>query len=200
MKRGIDVAAAATGLVLLAPVLLVVALLIKSTSRGPILFRQERVGQHFRLFDILKFRTMQQDAEPASRPLTVGKDSRITPIGQFLRSTKIDELPQLLNVLKGDMSLVGPRPELARYVEMFREDYQEILRVRPGITDIASLKFRNEATLLGRAGNPEREYVETILPTKIALAKQYVDHSSLPHDLRLIRTTIWTLLKSSNQI
>ncbi len=194
-KRIIDVAAATSGLVLLAPVFLIVALLIKSTSRGSVLFRHQRVGRHFRLFDILKFRTMIQDTDPLNRPLTVGKDARITRVGRFLRSTKIDELPQLVNVLKGDMSLVGPRPELPRYVKMFREDYEKILCVRPGITDIASIKYRDEAALLGRADNPEQEYVETILPTKIALAKKYVDQCSLQYDLRLIQTTIWTLVR-----
>lgn len=199
-KRLLDVAVASSGLVLLSPLLLLVALLTKSTSRGPVLFRQQRVGRHFRRFDILKFRTMHRDADRVSRPLTVGRDGRITTMGRFFRRTKIDELPQLFNVLKGDMSLVGPRPEVPQYVELFREDFQKILSVRPGMTDVASIRYRDEAAVLGRADDPEQEYVETILPTKIALAKKYVDQCSLRYDLRLIGMTIWALLRGRSEI
>src|SRR5262245_51475483 len=134
MKRVIDVVAAAIGLAVLAPLFVVVALMIRLDSAGPVFFLQRRIGKNFHPVSIFKFRTMREDAN-AALPLTVGADPRITRIGHFLRRSKIDEMPQLLNVLKGDMTLVGPRPEVPRYVELFRRDYEEILRVRPGITD-----------------------------------------------------------------
>jgi lipopolysaccharide/colanic/teichoic acid biosynthesis glycosyltransferase len=143
MKRLFDIVASAAGLILLSPVMLLTALLIKLDSRGPVFFKQQRVGKGFRPFLIYKFRTMVEDAPQRGSSITVGADPRITRIGRFLRKTKFDELPQLINVLKGDMSLVGPRPEVPRYVEMFRDDYEEILRVRPGITDTASLKYED---------------------------------------------------------
>ena len=133
---------------------------------------------------------MVQDAPRKGSLVTFGADPRITPVGRFLRATKIDELPQLINVLLGDMSLVGPRPEVRKYVEMFRDDYAEILRVRPGITDPASIKYRNEAEILGRAEDPEKEYIERILPEKIRLAKEYVRNSSLWLDFMIILKTI----------
>ena len=155
MKRVFDIVVAGTGLIVLAPVMLAAALLVKWTSPGPILFRQERIGRRFRPFCIYKFRTMVQEAHRQGGPITFGADPRITRIGRLLRSTKLDELPQLINVLKGDMSLVGPRPEVHQYVDMFRQDYQEILEVRPGITDLASIAYRDEAAVLGRAADPE---------------------------------------------
>jgi lipopolysaccharide/colanic/teichoic acid biosynthesis glycosyltransferase len=174
---------------LLAPLLVAVALLVRLTSSGPVFFRQERMGRGFRPFQICKFRSMVTDAPRKGSPVTFGADPRITRVGRFLRAAKIDELPQLINVLVGDMSLVGPRPEVPRYVEMFRADYEEILRVRPGITDPASIKFRHEAEILGRAADPEREYVERILPEKIRLAKDYVRQSSFWYDMTLIFKT-----------
>jgi len=139
-----------------------------------VFFRQKRMGRGGRPFFILKFRTMVQEAPKRGGPITCGDDPRITRIGRLLRKTKLDELPQLINVLRGDMSLVGPRPEVPKYVEMFRQDYEEILRVRPGITDLASVKFCDEAALLGSAANPEEEYLRRVLPEKIRLAKEYV--------------------------
>jgi lipopolysaccharide/colanic/teichoic acid biosynthesis glycosyltransferase len=194
VKRLLDVAASLAGLVLLSPLLLAVAAAVKLTSRGPVFFRQERVGRGFRPFRILKFRTMTVDAPQRGGAITVGDDPRITRVGKFLRKTKIDELPQLLNVLKGDMSLVGPRPEVPRYVELFRDDYAEILQVRPGITDLASIRYRDEASVLARAADPEREYVERVLPEKIALAKEYVRRRSFRLDVTLIAQTLGRLL------
>ena len=150
----LDVIAATVGLTLLSPLLFAVALLVKLTSRGPILFRQERIGRRFKPFFICKFRTMVADAPSRGRAITVGKDPRITPLGHFLRKTKIDELPQLFNVLRGEMSLVGPRPEVPRYVALFREDYAAILEARPGITDLASIRYRDEAAVLQRGKIP----------------------------------------------
>ena len=190
MKRLFDLVAASAGLIVLSPLMLVAALLIKVDSPGAVFFKQERVGKGFRPFLIYKFRTMVEDASRRGSAITVGADPRITRIGAFLRKTKFDELPQLINVLKGEMSLVGPRPEVPRYVEMFRKDYEEILRVRPGITDTASLKYQDEAEILGRAGNAEDEYVQHILPEKVKLAKDYVRRSSIMYDFRLILRTV----------
>jgi lipopolysaccharide/colanic/teichoic acid biosynthesis glycosyltransferase len=193
-KRAFDLFAATLGLVILSPVLLAVAFLIKLTSRGPIFFTQVRVGRNFRPFRIYKFRTMVPAAPSLAGALTVGEDSRITWIGRWLRKAKIDELPQLLNILKGDMSLVGPRPEVPRYVEMFRQDYEEILRVRPGLTDVASLKYRDEARILGEAPDPEQSYIHYVLPDKIRLAKEYLGRASFFSDLGLILATVSGLL------
>lgn len=188
-KRLIDVVAAFAGLAILSPVLLVAAAVVRLSSPGPVLFRQQRIGRGFRPFTIYKFRTMVVDAPNRGAAITCGDDPRITSVGRFLRKTKIDELPQLLNVLLGDMSLVGPRPEVPRYVEMFREDFSEILAVRPGITDLASITYRDEADLLGRASDPHAEYVGRILPDKIRLAKEYRRRSSVFFDLFLIVRT-----------
>jgi lipopolysaccharide/colanic/teichoic acid biosynthesis glycosyltransferase len=190
MKRFVDVVVSLTGLLMLSPVLLMTAVLVKLTSRGPVLFRQQRVGLRFRPFFIYKFRSMVPDAPKRGAAITFGDDPRITRVGRILRKTKIDELPQLFNVFRGDMSLVGPRPEVPRYVEMFRQDYEEILRVRPGITDLASIEYCDEATILGNAENPEEEYVRRVLPEKIRLAKEYVRRSSLALDFSIIIKTV----------
>jgi lipopolysaccharide/colanic/teichoic acid biosynthesis glycosyltransferase len=190
IKRLFDVAVAVVGLLVLGPLLAVMALLVKLGSRGPVFFRQERIGKQFRPFFIYKFRTMVHDAPRKGGPITFGDDPRITRVGRILRKTKIDELPQLINVLRGDMSLVGPRPEVRRYVELFRQDYEEILQVRPGITDLASIKYRDEAHVLAQAANPEEEYINRVLPEKIQLAKEYVRQSSFLFDLRVIFKTV----------
>src|SRR5919109_594973 len=195
MKRAFDIIAASVGLVLLAPLLLVVSLLIKLDSPGPVLFRQERMGRGFQPFRIYKFRTMVQDAPGQGGMITFGGDPRITRLGQVLRTTKIDELPQLINVLRGEMSFVGPRPEVRLYVELFREDYVEILKVLPGITDLASLQFRHEAELLRRSKDPEEEYVKRVLPEKIRLAKEYISRSSFRFDVMLILKTVLSVLR-----
>jgi len=190
MKRAFDYLVAVIGLVLLFPLFVVVGILIKVDSSGPIFFRQERIGKGFRPFLIYKFRTMVEDAARRGAAITVGADPRITRVGGYLRQTKIDELPQLVNVLMGEMSLVGPRPEVARYVEMFRKDYEEILQVRPGITDLASLRYQNESEWLSRFDQPELEYVNHVLPEKIKLAKNYVQRTSMSGDIVLILKTV----------
>lgn len=195
LKRTFDVLASGSGLILLSPFLLLAAILVKLTSRGPALFRQERMGRGGRPFFILKFRTMVADAPRLGRQITCGADPRITTVGKLLRKTKIDELPQLFNVLQGDMSLVGPRPEVRKYVELFAADYEEILRVRPGITDLASIKYFDEAAILGSADDPEAEYVRRVLPEKIALARQYVRERSMRLDIIIILGTIWCLFR-----
>jgi lipopolysaccharide/colanic/teichoic acid biosynthesis glycosyltransferase len=192
LKRTFDLVGSAIGLVALSPLLLLIGLLVKMTSRGPVLFRQERIGKDSRPFTIYKFRTMTLD-QPDGSLITVGDDTRITKLGRFLRRTKADEVPQLLNILKGEMSFVGPRPEVRKYVEMFRDEYREILKVRPGITDLASLKYRDEAAILARAAQAEEEYRTRVLPDKIQLAQQYVRCSSLLFDLGLIARTLLAL-------
>jgi len=163
--------------------------LIKLDSRGPVFFRQERIGQGFAPFSIYKFRSMVKDAPQRGGLLTAGADPRVTSIGRLLRRTKFDELPQLINVLVGEMSLVGPRPEVRRYVDLFQSDYEEILSVRPGITDLASVKYRDESSVLMNAADPEKEYITRVLPDKISLAKEYVRRSSLLFDASLILDT-----------
>ena len=193
MKRLLDMLAASAALLVLAPLFGAVALAIKLDSPGSVFFTQQRIGKSFRPFWIFKFRTMTQ-ADPTALPLTVGADPRITRVGAFLRRSKIDELPQLLNILKGDMTLVGPRPEVPRYVEAFRRDYEEILTVRPGLTDLASLKYRDESALLARSSDPEEEYLKRVLPDKIRLGKEYIRRSSLIYDLNLIAKTFHRVL------
>jgi lipopolysaccharide/colanic/teichoic acid biosynthesis glycosyltransferase len=190
IKRSFDIAVAAMGLVVLSPLMVIFAVLIKCDSEGPVFFKQRRIGKNFRAFAIYKFRTMKENSELSGPVITVGEDPRITRIGRFLRKTKLDELPQLINVLKGEMSLVGPRPELPRFVELFQREYAEILTVRPGITDLASLKYHDEAKLIGEFPNPEEEYVMSILPDKIRLAREYIDRSSIVFDLSLILRTL----------
>jgi lipopolysaccharide/colanic/teichoic acid biosynthesis glycosyltransferase len=193
IKRTFDVAVAAVAAAILSPLLLVVAALIKLDSPGGIMFRQRRIGRDFAPFDIYKFRTMSQNAASMGAAITCGDDQRITRVGRVLRKTKVDELPQLFNVLRGDMSLVGPRPELEEFVAQFEADYREILKVRPGITDMASLKYRDEAAILGRAADPIQEYVGHILPDKIRLAKEYVRRTSFAFDVEIIARTLLAL-------
>jgi lipopolysaccharide/colanic/teichoic acid biosynthesis glycosyltransferase len=187
-KRIFDIVASGIGLLLLLPLLLVVAVWIKLDSRGPALFRQTRVGRFGVPFTIHKFRTMR--VEPGAA-ITVGTDPRITSAGAWLRASKLDELPQLWDVLRGAMSLVGPRPELPRYVEVYPADLRErVLAVRPGITDPASLAFSDEAALLAGAADPEREYCEVVLPAKLRLSAAYAAHANLANDLKLIFATL----------
>jgi lipopolysaccharide/colanic/teichoic acid biosynthesis glycosyltransferase len=188
-KRVFDLIGSAVGLLVLSPLFLIIAVAVKLSSRGPVFFRQERMGRGFIRFRIVKFRTMLvNDAD--SSMITVRGDPRITPFGRFLRKTKLDELPQLFNVLKGDMSLVGPRPEVPHYVEMFRDDYEEILTVRPGITDQASVQFRDEEGILAASDDTMQTYVKEILPRKIVLAKEYVRQRTFRLDMLLIIRTI----------
>jgi FlaA1/EpsC-like NDP-sugar epimerase/lipopolysaccharide/colanic/teichoic acid biosynthesis glycosyltransferase len=194
MKRIFDVTASAAGLIILSPVFLLAALLVKMGGRGPVFFRQERVGRGFRPFTIYKFRTMVVGAEGMGPGITAAADPRVTSVGQLLRKSKIDELPQLINVLRGDMSLVGPRPELPQYVNLFRGEYTEILSVRPGITDPASITYRDESPILAESGEPEELYLRVILPEKLRLGKEYVNRSSFAYDLKLIATTIVTVV------
>jgi lipopolysaccharide/colanic/teichoic acid biosynthesis glycosyltransferase len=198
MKRALDIFLASVALGFLSPLLIVIAVWIKLDSPGPALFRQKRIGRHFRPFYICKFRTMIEDAARQGGPLTFGSDPRMTVPGRILRKTKLDEVPQLLNVLRGEMSFVGPRPEVPIYVDHFREEYKTILSVRPGMTDLASLKYRNEQDILGDFDNPEAAYIETILPDKIRLANEYVARSSLLLDLTIISKTLSAVVCDCN--
>lgn len=189
-KRAFDLAAAAAGLVVLAPLLLLIALWIKFDSPGPVFFRQQRVGRHGVLFAIFKFRTMAHQPD-GGRQLTVGQDRRITRAGHLLRRYKLDELPQLLNVAGGSMSLVGPRPEVPRYVACYPPQVRAVvLSVAPGITDWASILFKQESEILGRAADPEKAYVDTILPIKLEYYVRYVRERSFWLDLRIILRTL----------
>jgi lipopolysaccharide/colanic/teichoic acid biosynthesis glycosyltransferase len=193
-KRLFDLVAAACGLVVLLPLFLLVAVLIKLDSPGPVFFRQTRVGRHGVPFRLFKFRTMQVAGEQAGPQITVGEDVRITRVGAVLRRYKIDELPQLIDVLRGTMSLVGPRPEVPRYVAQYPTAQREqLLSVLPGITDFASLKYRNESELLAQAADAEREYVEVIMPEKLRVAGNYIAHANLRSDLRLLGLTVRTV-------
>lgn len=196
-KRAFDVAVAAVGLVVFAPVLFVLAAAVRLTSTGPALFAQERMGLGGRPFRILKFRTMVADAPKLGGPLTAGeRDPRITRVGAILRATKLDELPQLVNVLRGDMSLVGPRPEVAKYVARYPAEYEKLLSVRPGITDPSSLRYRNEGKLLANAPDPEAFYVQRILPDKIRLSSDYIDSISFLGDVALIVRTAASVFRN----
>lgn len=190
IKRIFDIVASGLGIIVLSPILLIIALIIKKESDGPVFFKQIRVGEKGRNFEILKYRTMVVDAEKMGRQITVGNDNRITKIGGFLRKYKLDELPQLINVFKGDMSLVGPRPEVPRYVEMYNEEQRKVLDVKPGITDLASIRYRDENELLGTAEDPEDMYINTIMPDKLALNLEYINKSNVFFDIYIILKTI----------
>jgi len=194
-KRLFDVLAAGAGVLLLSPLLLVLALWVRLDSRGPVLYRQQRVGRHGVPFDIYKFRTMVQRPEDG-RQLTVGQDPRITRAGRFLRRSKLDELPQLFNVLEGTMSLVGPRPEVPRYVDCYPPAARStVLSVAPGITDWASILYKEENDILGRAPDPERAYIETILPVKLDYYQRYVRERSFWLDLRILFRTLAAIVR-----
>jgi lipopolysaccharide/colanic/teichoic acid biosynthesis glycosyltransferase len=195
-KRLFDWVLSSLGLLVLSPLLLAIALLVKLDSPGPVFFRQERVGRFGKPFHIHKFRTMRHDPVGAGPQITVGADARITRVGAFLRASKLDELAQLIDVWLGDMSLVGPRPEVPRYVAHYPAELRDkVLSVRPGITDIASIEYRDESAVLARASDPEQAYLREVLPHKLALAARYVDSSSLALDVWLILRTIGAIVR-----
>ena len=201
LKRAFDLLIATCALLVSAPVLLVIAVWIKLDSRGPVFFCQERVGLRGRTFAIYKFRTMFVDiAATGGAQITVGADPRITRAGRFLRRHKLDELPQFVNVLKGEMSVVGPRPEVPRYVALYPPETRElVLSMRPGITDLASIAYRDENRLLAKADDPEALYVHEVLPAKLEYCVQYVRTSSLRLDLVIVARTVAALLGSSGR-
>lgn len=190
MKRAFDLFWSSVGLLLLWPAFLLIALLIKLEDRGPVFFRQRRVGWCGAAFRMWKFRTMVVDAEQNGPALTVGRDPRITRVGHWLRATKVDELPQLLNVWAGEMSLVGPRPEVQKYVDLYTEDQRRVLELKPGITDLASVKYRRESELLAASDDPDRTYVNEVMPEKIQINLEYAAQASLWGDFRVILMTL----------
>jgi lipopolysaccharide/colanic/teichoic acid biosynthesis glycosyltransferase len=195
-KRLFDWLVSALGLLVLLPVLLALAVWIKLDSPGPVFFRQERVGQFGRLFRIHKFRTMVTDAERLGLQITVGTDARVTRVGQWLRKYKLDELPQLLDVWSGDMSLVGPRPEVPRYVACYPTDVREVvLSVRPGITDKASIEFKDENVILGRATDANQAYIDEVLPIKLSYYVDYVNTRTMAGDISLVLQTFRALIR-----
>lgn len=196
MKRGLDILVASIGLLLLAPLMGLIALAVKLDSPGGVFFAHRRVGRYGRPFKVLKFRTMVQDAPKRGGAITAGHDPRITRVGRILRKTKLDELPQLWNVLKGEMSLVGPRPEVEQYVALWEPTLREkVLSVRPGITGLTQIRYRHEETLLAQQPDPEAYYREVLLPLKLQSDAEYVDRRTLLYDLCLILRTVLALFE-----
>lgn len=191
LKRVFDIFFSIFGLIFFSPIFFIIGILIKLDSPGEIFFRQTRVTKDEKEFKIYKFRTMKKDTE-GNKQITVGEDSRITKIGNILRKTKLDELPQLINILRGEMSFVGPRPEVPKYVAYYTEEQRKILKVRAGITDYASIYFSNENEILGKQENPEKYYIEKIMPYKIELNKKYIEKMNVFTDIKII---ILTFLK-----
>ncbi len=178
IKRIFDIVFSISGLILLSPVLIVIAILIRFDSKGPVLYKQTRVGRNNKDFKLLKFRTMNSDSDSKGLLTVGGRDPRITKTGYYLRKFKLDEFPQLINVLYGEMSFVGPRPEVRKYVDLYTEDQKKVLDVSPGITDIASIKYKNENDLLEKAEDPEKYYIEKIMPDKIDLNLEYINEKN----------------------
>lgn len=193
-KRLLDFSIALFGLICLSPLFLMISLAIKITSSGRIFFQQERMGINFQPFKIYKFRTMVENAAKLGPSVTSRDDPRITPVGRFLRKTKLDELPQLINVIKGDMSLVGPRPEVEKFVDAARMEYETVLSVRPGITDYAAIEYRDEEVIMQKYENKEKAYINKILPVKISLYKQYIYDMGLFVDLKVIFSTLLKIM------
>ena len=194
LKRIFDIILSLFGLIILLPFMLIIAIFIKLDSKGTVFFKQVRVTKNGREFKIFKYRTMRVGSDKYSQ-ITVGKDDRITKIGSFLRKYKLDEIPQLINVLIGDMSLVGPRPEVPKYVALYTDEQKEILKVRAGITDYASIEFSNENDLLASEEDPEKAYIKKVMPKKIELNKKYISEISMLTDIKIILLTIKKILK-----
>lgn len=190
LKRLFDILCSFIGVILLLPFLLIISMLILLTSKGGIFYLQKRVGRNNKDFTIYKFRTMKTGSDKKGLLTVGGRDSRITSVGYFLRKYKLDELPQLFNVLFGDMSLVGPRPEVRKYVDLYNEEQKKILLVKPGITDYASLEYFSENELLGKSSNPEETYIKEIMPAKLELNKRYISEAGLITDLKIIGRTL----------
>ena len=195
MKRLFDIVASGLGMLVLSPILIIVAIWIKLDSEGPVFYRQVRVGRYNKDFRIFKFRSMRIGSDKGSLVTIGGRDPRVTRSGYFIRKFKIDELPQLINVFIGDMSLVGPRPEVRHYVNYWTPEQMRALDVRPGITDPASIRFRNENELLEKAEDPEKYYIEVIMQEKLKLYLEYVDNASFWYDIKLIFQTFWVIIK-----
>ncbi|MCX6239834.1 MAG: sugar transferase [Bacteroidia bacterium] len=195
IKRTFDILLSALGLIILLPVAVPIALIIYIDDRGPVFFRQKRVGLNLQPFTLYKFRSMTINKNSSEGSFDAGNQSRVTGIGKLIRKTKLDELPQLINVLKGDMSLVGPRPEVKKWVDVYPQQWAFVLTVKPGITDNAAILFRNEEEILSRVTNPENHYKEIILPQKLNIYSKYINNHSFTGDLEIIIKTIYSILK-----
>lgn len=189
MKRLFDIVASGLGLIVLSPVFVVLAVWIKADSKGPVFYRQTRVGRDNKDFRLFKFRSMRPDSDKLGLITVGGHDPRVTGSGYYIRKYKLDEFPQLINVFKGDMSLVGPRPEVRKYVDMYSAEQMRVLSVRPGITSLASIRYRNENELLAAAEDPDKCYVEQVMPDKLTIDLEYVDKANIWTDIKLIFST-----------
>ena len=195
MKRIFDVVFSLIGIIILLPFYIIISIFILLSGKGGVLYNQERVGRDSVIFKVFKFRTMRPDSF-SKGALTVGsRDPRITEVGYYLRKYKLDELPQLFNVLFGDMSFVGPRPEVKKYTDLYNEEQKKVLSVRPGITDYASIKFRNENDLLAASDEPEQLYIDEIMPEKLALNMKYIQDNTIFKDIKIIFDTFYTIIK-----
>lgn len=194
MKRIFDIIASGLGIACLSPLFLILAIWIKADSRGPVFYRQTRVGRHNRDFRLFKFRSMRPNSDRLGLITIGGRDPRVTRSGYYIRKYKLDELPQLINVFIGDMSLVGPRPEVRKYVDMYTPEQLHVLDVRPGITSLASIRYRNENDILAAADDPDRAYIEQVMPDKLAIDLQYVTRANLLTDIRIIFSTFAAIL------
>jgi len=193
LKRSFDIFFSFCGLIILSPLFLIIFVLVKTESKGPAIYKQTRVGKNGKDFSVLKFRSMKQDSESKGLLTVGGKDPRITKTGYFIRKYKLDELPQLINVLKGDMSFVGPRPEVRKYVSLYDESQKKVLYVNPGITDVASIKYRNENELLEGSDDPETFYIKEIMPVKLKMNLEYINDRSFFKDIKVILNTLKTI-------
>lgn len=194
MKRIFDIVASGCGLFVLSPIFLILAIWIKWDSKGPVFYRQVRVGRNNKDFKIFKFRSMRIGSDKKGLITIGGHDPRVTRSGYYIRKYKLDEFPQLINVFIGDMSLVGPRPEVRKYVDMYTPEQMHVLDVRPGITDLASIRYRNENELLEKAANPDQYYVDVIMPDKLYINLEYIANHSFFYDIKLIFRTFWEIL------
>ena len=195
LKRIFDIVFSLLGLILVFSILFIISILIKINSKGPVFYRQVRVGKNNKDFKIFKFRTMYVDSDKFGLITIGGRDPRVTNLGYYLRKFKLDELPQLINVLFGDMSFVGPRPEVRKYVDLYSKEQMRVLKVKPGITDLASIEFRNENEILSKQENPDRYYVDVIMPKKLKINLEYIEERSILKDIRVIFKTFEVVIK-----
>lgn len=195
MKRIFDVVASGLGLVAVSPIFLILAIWIKLDSKGPVFYKQMRVGRKNRDFQLYKFRSMRTGSDKKGLITVGGRDPRVTPVGYYIRKYKLDELPQLINVFIGDMSIVGPRPEVRQYVDLYTPEQMQVLSVRPGITDLASIRYHDENELLEQAEDPEKYYRKVVMPDKLKINREYINKASFWFDIRLIFCTLWTIIK-----
>lgn len=195
MKRVFDIVASGLGLFVMSPVFFILAIWIKSDSKGPVFYRQVRVGRGNKDFRIFKFRSMRVGADKMGLITVGGHDPRVTRSGYFIRKYKLDEFPQLINVFIGDMSLVGPRPEVRKYVDLYTPEQMHVLDVRPGITSLASIRYRNENELLEKAEDPDQYYINVVMQDKLAIDLEYIRNASLGYDIRLVFHTFWEIIR-----